>query len=174
MRRQNVSPLTHPHPPTALSQPATELSNSQLFQPCSFLACMRVLCAIVNKKGKSENAVVVWSRLVVCFLSENFQSRLSLLSLVSPFIFFDVEAARVQSIDCLSKKKKNAAPDARPAATAGGPRRPGGRVRFGRLPRDGPRVGPLLDDAGRVAGRPWGAGLAGGPRIAVGGDRRRV
>ena len=106
MRRQNVSPLTHPHPPTALSQPATELSNSQLFQPCSFLACMRVLCAIVNKKGKSENAVVVWSRLVVCFLSENFQSRLSLLSLVSPFIFFDVEAARVQSIDCLSKKKK--------------------------------------------------------------------
>ena len=79
MRRQIVSPLTHPHPPTALSQPATELSNSQLFQPCSFLACMRVLCAIVNKKGKSENAVVVWSRLVVCSLP-SFSSTSTLLA----------------------------------------------------------------------------------------------
>ena len=153
---------------TVLSQkPITDsLNKSHLILSQPLASC--VLCAKVNKKVEIRK-----SRLVVFFFWFFFFAlSLSLsLSLSLIILFVRVESHRFRPSVLL---KKVATPNARPAASAGGPRRPGGRVRLGRLRRDGLRVGPLLDDAGRVAGRPGGAeGLAGGPRTAVSGRGRR-
>lgn len=143
-------------PPTTDSQ---QLSTTF----CSlFLVCF--LCAKVNKKKKIGKAV--WSRWSF-FSMKNFISGFSL----SLFSFFDVEKNDDANRSIPHQKEKK---NARTATSAGGPRRPGGRARLGRLPRDGPRVGPLVDDAGRLAGRPGGARLSRCPRIAFGGDGRRL
>lgn len=94
---------------------------------------------------------------------------LSLLFILFFFFFSPIDP----SIDSLSQSPKNATPNARTATPAGGPRRPGRRVRVRGLRRHGPRMGALVDDADRLARRPGRPGLAGGPRAAVGDVERR-